>query len=320
MKIIDWIRKKITEEVKINVLSLFDGISCGAVALERAGFEINNYYAYEIDKYAMEISKKNYPKIKHFGDVTKENFTKYKGKIDLLIGGTPCQNLSSAGNKKGLKGKQSKLFFDYVRALNEAKSKWFLLENNATMTKKNQEIITGILGVEPVYINSNLVSAQDRKRLYWTNIPGIKQPKDKKIYLKHILQPSEDKKEFECIDRMKAKKPGTLAYKKAWQQVRTIEQKSKALTTQQVIANSGATNVKYSENEYYVLTPIECERLQTLPDNYTEGISKTQRYKVIGNGWTIDVIAHILRFLYKAISENIEPLELKAEIDINNYL
>ena len=96
--------------------------------------------------------------------------------------------------------------------------------------------------------------------------------------------------------------------------------KYKALTTQQVIANSGATNVKYSENEYYVLTPIECERLQTLPDNYTEGISKTQRYKVIGNGWTIDVIAHILRFLYKAISENIEPLELKAEIDINNYL
>lgn len=166
--------------MKINVLSLFDGISCGAVALERAGFEINNYYAYEIDKYAIKISKKNYPKIKRFGDVTKEDFTKYKGKIDILIGGAPCQNLSSAGNKKGLKGKQSKLFFDYVRALKEANPKWFLLENNATMTKKNQEIITGILGVEPVYINSNLVSAQDRKRLYWTNIPGIKQPKDKK--------------------------------------------------------------------------------------------------------------------------------------------
>lgn len=147
----------------ITVLSLFDGISCGMVALERAGIEVDKYIAYEIEHNAIEISKKNYPEIVRGGDVTKEDFTKYKGKIDILIGGSPCQNLCSCGNRKGLEGEESRLFFDYVRALYETEAKWFLLENNATMTKENQDIITGIMGVEPIYINSNLLTAQERK-------------------------------------------------------------------------------------------------------------------------------------------------------------
>lgn len=153
----------------------------------------------------------------------------------------------------------------------ETEAKWFLLENNATMTKENQDIITGIMGVEPIYINSNLLTAQERKRLYWTNIPDIKQPEDKGIFLRDIVQPREEKKEYECYKRMMAKEEGTLAHKKAWSQVKTLDQKSRALTTAQNISNSGATNIKYSDTEYYILTPLECERLQTLPDNYTEG-------------------------------------------------
>ena len=301
-------------KLEINVLSLFDGISCGAVALERAGFQIKNYYAYEIERNAIKISEKNYPDIQHLGDVTKEDFTKYKGKIDILIGGSPCQNLCSAGDRTGLEGIESRLFYDYVRAFYEAEPKWFLLENNATMTKENQDIITEIIGVEPVYINSNLLSAQDRKRLYWTNIPGIEEPKDKEIYLKDILQPTEEKKDFECFKRMEAKKLGTLAHKKAWSQIRTINQKARALTTSQAISNSGATNVKYADDEYYILTPLECERLQTLPDNYTEGVSNTQRYKAVGNGWTVDVIAYIFSYLRKAIEEGIPPAELMERV------
>lgn len=295
----------------ITVLSLFDGISCGMVALERAGIEVDKYIAYEIEHNVIEISRKNYPQIVRGGDVTKEDFTKYKGQIDILIGGSPCQNLCSCGDKKGLEGEESRLFFDYVRALYETEAKWFLLENNATMTKENQDIITEIMGVEPIFINSNLLTAQDRKRLYWTNIPNIEQPEDKGIYLRDIMQPKEEKPEYECYKRMAAKVEGTLAHKKAWSQVRTLDQKSRALTTSQAISNSGATNVKYADNEYYILTPKECERLQTLPDNYIEGVSNTQRYKAIGNGWTVDVIAHIFKYLKKALTDSIEPVELK---------
>lgn len=294
----------------ITVLSLFDGISCGMVALKRAGIEVDRYIAYEIEHNAIAISKKNYPEIERGGDVTKADFTQYKGKIDILIGGSPCQNLCSCGNKKGLEGEESRLFYDFVRALYETEVKWFLLENNATMTKENQDIITAIMGVEPIYINSNTVAAQDRKRLYWTNIPDIKPPEDKGLLLKDIVQPPEDKKEYECYARMATKKEGTLAFKKAWANVRTLDQKSRALTTAQNISNSGATNVKYSDTEYYILTPVECERLQTLPDNYTEGVSNTQRYKAVGNGWTVDVIAHIMSYLKSALEEGKEPVQL----------
>ena len=298
----------------LTVLSLFDGISCGMVALQRAGIEIDKYIAYEIEHSAIEISRKNYPDIVRGGDVTKEDFTKYKGKVDLLIGGSPCQNLCSCGDKKGLDGAESKLFFDYVRALYETEVKWFLLENNATMTKENQDIITEIMGVEPIYINSNLLTAQDRKRLYWTNIPGIELPEDKGLTLKDIVQPAEEKKEYECYKRMAAKREGTLAFKKAWANVRTLDQKSRALTTSQSISNSGATNVKYSDTEYYILTPIECERLQTLPDDYTEGVSNTQRYKAVGNGWTVEVIAHIFKALRVALEKGAAPVMLKERV------
>ena len=298
----------------LTVLSLFDGISCGMVALQRAGIEIDKYIAYEIEHNAIEISRKNYPDIVRGGDVTKEDFTKYKGKVDLLIGGSPCQNLCSCGDKKGLDGAESKLFFDYVRALYETEVKWFLLENNATMTKENQDIITEIMGVEPIYINSNLLTAQDRKRLYWTNIPGIEQPEDKGLTLKDIVQPAEEKKEYECYKRMAAKREGTLAFKKAWANVRTLDQKSRALTTSQSISNSGATNVKYSDTEYYILTPIECERLQTLPDDYTEGVSNTQRYKAVGNGWTVEVIAHIFKALRVELEKGAAPVMLKERV------
>lgn len=298
----------------LTVLSLFDGISCGMVALQRAGIEIDKYIAYEIEHNAIEISRKNYPDIIRGGDVTKEDFTKYKGKVDLLIGGSPCQNLCSCGDKKGLDSAESKLFFDYVRALYETEAKWFLLENNATMTKENQDIITEIMGVEPIYINSNLLTAQDRKRLYWTNIPGIEQPEDRGLTLKDIVQPVEEKREYECYKRMAAKREGTLAFKKVWANVRTLDQKSRALTTSQAISNSGATNVKYSDTEYYILTPIECERLQTLPDNYTEGVSNTQRYKAVGNGWTAEVIAHIFKALRVALEKGTAPVMLKERV------
>lgn len=298
----------------LTVLSLFDGISCGMVALQRAGIEIDKYIAYEIEHNAIEISRKNYPDIIRGGDVTKEDFTKYRGKVDLLIGGSPCQNLCSCGDKKGMDGAESKLFFDYVRALYETEAKWFLLENNATMTKENQDIITEIMGVEPIYINSNLLTAQDRKRLYWTNIPGIEQPEDRGLTLKDIVQPVEEKREYECYKRMAAKREGTLAFKKAWANVRTLDQKSRALTTSQAISNSGATNVKYSDTEYYILTPIECERLQTLPDNYTEGVSNTQRYKAVGNGWTAEVIAHIFKALRVALERGTAPVMLKERV------
>ena len=298
----------------LTVLSLFDGISCGMVALQRAGIEIDKYIAYEIEHNAIEISRKNYPDIIRGGDVTKEDFTKYRGKVDLLIGGSPCQNLCSCGDKKGLDGVESKLFFDYVRALYETDTKWFLLENNATMTKENQDIITEIMGVEPIYINSNLLTAQDRKRLYWTNIPGIEQPEDRGLTLKDIVQPVEEKREYECYKRMAAKREGTLTFKKAWANVRTLDQKSRALTTSQAISNSGATNIKYSDTEYYILTPIESERLQTLPDNYTEGVSNTQRYKAVGNGWTAEVIAHIFKALRVALERGTAPVMLKERM------
>jgi site-specific DNA-cytosine methylase len=225
--------------------------------------------------------------------------------VDLLLGGSPCQGFSFAGKQLNFSDPRSKLFFDYVKALEILKPKYFLLEN-VKMKKEYEDVITQHLGVKPIEINSALVSAQDRKRLYWTNIPNVTQPEDKKLVLKHIVEPEINKKDFDITEKMKQKKPGTLAYEKAWKNVRSLNEKSKTLLTGQDISNSGATNIKYSDSKYYKPTPIEAERLQTLPDNYTavgviDGkeipISNTQRYKMIGNGWTVDVIAHILSFI-----------------------
>lgn len=178
----------------MKILSLFDGISCARVALERAGIEVEQYYAYEIDKYAIQISQKNYPDIFHKGDVKSFNGpldNLWEG-WDLLIGGSPCQDLSIAKkNRKGLDGDRSSLFWEYVRILNEVKPKYFILENVASMPKEAKQIITEALGVEPIMIDASLVSAQRRKRLFWTNIPNVTQPEDRGILLKDILEDGE---------------------------------------------------------------------------------------------------------------------------------
>jgi DNA (cytosine-5)-methyltransferase 3A len=304
----------------MNVLSLFDGISCGMVALERAGIEVNNYYASEIDKYAIEISKNNYPKIIQLGSVTDINFMELP-KIDLLIGGSPCQDLSIAKRSgKGLDGEKSGLFYKYVEALETLKPKYFLLENVASMKNSDKDKISQILGVAPIMINSTLLSAQQRKRYYWTNISSVILPEDKNIYLKNIL-------EHGCTDRLKNycitatysragnlkdyfefrqrqivfDKPERIAQiGKGGQgdRIYSIDGKSVSLS-----ANGGGRGAKtglyYTDIGVRKLTPIECERLQTLPDNYTEGVSNSQRYKMLGNGWTVDVIAHILKGMKK---------------------
>ena len=186
--------KTILEGDNMNILSLFDGISCGQVALERIGAKIDNYYAYEIDKYAIQVTQKNYPHTIQCGDVTKADFTQYKGKIDILMGGSPCQGFSFAGKQLNFEDARSKLFFEFVRALKECEPKYFLLEN-VKMKKEYQDIISSYLGVEPIEINSALVSAQNRKRLYWTNIPNVTLPEDKGILLKDIVHEGEDDRE-----------------------------------------------------------------------------------------------------------------------------
>tara|TARA_R110000765_G_scaffold119952_2_gene215368 strand:- start:4481 stop:5584 length:1104 start_codon:yes stop_codon:yes gene_type:complete len=361
----------------MNVLSLFDGMSCGQQALERAGIKVDNYFASEIDKYAIQIAEKNYPKTKHLGDVTQISKHKFP-KIDLLIGGSPCQSFSYAGNGLAFDDPRGKLFFEYIKIKELLKPKYFLLEN-VKMKQEYVDIISKYLGVEPIQINSSLVSAQNRKRLYWTNIPNVTQPADKGIQLKDVL-------ECGCVDREKSYcldanyfKGGSLKmyFEKSRRQlvfdclqvgeadikgydiikrVYSKEGKAPSLTTMQgghrepkVYCSAGAVtgrridknNIRkdeqlelpivqclevngkqksrslstvtkdtvvsplpkgrypdaYGEHQHSwrKLTPLECERLQTVKDNYTEGVSNSQRYKMLGNGWTIDVIAHILK-------------------------
>lgn len=281
----------------MKVLSLFDGISCGMVALERANIPVERYVAYEIDKYAIQISKKNYPQIEHCGDVTTADFTQYKG-FDLLIGGSPCQDLCSMGSHKGLAGEKSGLFFEFERALKESNPKYFLLENNASMTKENEEIITKIMGVEPIMINSVDFTAQNRKRLYWTNIP-IEEWEIQNVLLLDIAQNIEEKQEFLITEKvnkyLSEEYKGRKIQKTVLASIRQLSEKSRCLSTRSGDVGSNSGLCLLQNGEYYVATPIECERLQTLPDNYTSGISNPQRYKCIGNGWTVDVIAHILK-------------------------
>jgi DNA (cytosine-5)-methyltransferase 3A len=327
----------------MKVLSLFDGISCGMVAFERVGIPVERYVAYEIDKYAIKISKKNYPQIEHCGDVTKADFTQHKD-FELLIGGSPCQDLSIAGKKAGLGGKRSALFWEFVRALKEAKPRYFLFENNYRMPKDAEKTITKALGVEPILINSSSFSAQSRNRLYWTNIPVdcTKIPVSK-LVMRDILESQVDEKycmqypllikdkianeglvqigtipKTELNDNERQRRvystdglsPTILARSdapkilcigqldmKASQQIKrvySIDGLSPTLDT----AQGGHRQVKILESaKVRKLTPLECERLQTLPDDYTKGVSNTQRYKCIGNGWTVDVIAHIFKGL-----------------------
>ena len=314
----------------MNVLSLFDGISCGRVALERAGIKVGKYYASEIDKYAIQITQKNYPDTIQLGDVEKIEGKKLK-EIDLLIGGSPCQGFSKAGKQLNFIDPRSRLFFEYVRILNEVKPKYFLLEN-VRMKKEYQDIITQYLGVEPIEINSALVSAQNRKRLYWTNIPGIEQPQDKRIMLIDIIDDGlVDVDKAYCLlesySRKCATDSGWREYiKKSMGQLIVKEATIKGFTT--IMKNQGVDltfltsktrrgrKMEFKSNclthtrfdycwfngeDVRLLSPVECERLQTLPDNYTQGISDKKRYSALGNGWTVDVIAHIFTSLAKEI-------------------
>jgi len=369
----------------VNVLSLFDGMSCGRLALERAGFPVTNYFASEIDKYAITVARANFPDTMHLGDVTTVRTNEdgeliindplgiQTAKIDLLIGGSPCQGFSFAGKQLNFDDPRSKLFFEFVRLLKALKPKYFLLEN-VNMKKEYQDVISDLLGCKPVDINSNRVSAQNRRRLYWTNIPVRSMPENKHIYLKDILEDGfTDREKSHCIDANYFKGGNLKSYfeKNRRQLVfdfddptdtglqlageadlkghgynrRVYHPDGKApslcaasggnlepkifagsfrgryrengirqdhkmpvagLAEQELeIREDGKTNslttvqkdnvaVHVEELKWRKLTPIECERLQTVPDNYTNHVSNTQRYRMLGNGWTVDVICHLL--------------------------
>lgn len=387
----------------LNVLSLFDGISCGKVALERAGISVDKYYASEIDAPALAVSKARHSDIIQLGDVKNwRNWDIDLGSIDLLIGGSPCQGFSIAGKRLNFADKRSKLLFEYLGVLNAIRAKnpniLFLLEN-VKMEIEVEEAISNCLGSEPIKIDSALLSAQRRKRLYWTNIEGVTQPKDKGIMLKDIVHKNADsdvamseswckwfterakyliEKQYvtvspekaatmtarqfiswngnfilECIEKYivpfdktlkileKEVERGKVGYfNKDSQGNRVYYIHDKAVTLCGEAGGGAAKMGQYlfgcitpdrvekrqngqrfnDGNKFYTLTaqdkhgilvegyirrltPIECERLQTLPDNYTlaelndKPLSDNQRYKMLGNGWTVDVIAHILSFI-----------------------
>ena len=369
----------------MNVLSLFDGMSCGRLALERAGFPVTNYFASEIDKYAITVARANFPDTMHLGDVTTVRTNEdgeliindplgiQTAKIDLLIGGSPCQGFSFAGKQLNFDDPRSKLFFEFVRLLKALKPKYFLLEN-VNMKKEYQDVISDLLGCKPVDINSNRVSAQNRRRLYWTNIPVRSMPENKHIYLKDILEDGfTDREKSHCIDANYFKGGNLKSYFEknrrqlvfdfddptatglqlageadlkghgynrrvyhpdgkapSWcaasggnlepkifagsfrgryreNGIRQDHKMPVAGLAEQVleIREDGKTNslttvqkdnvaVHVEELKWRKLTPIECERLQTVPDNYTNHVSNTQRYRMLGNGWTVDVICHLL--------------------------
>ncbi len=288
----------------MNVLSLFDGISVARYALELTGINIAKYYACEIDKKAISISKKNYPSIISLGNVLNLKKEMINETIDLLIGGSPCQDLSIAKkDRKGLEGNRSGLFWQYIRLKNELKPKWFILENVASMPQKDKDIITQAIGCEPIMFNASLVSAQNRKRYFWTNIP-FELPNDSGIVLKNILDPNAnvDNKNYvlknvntnKKIDKTKMNKIGHIGNTDSQgNRVYADDGKSCCLS-----ANGGGLGAKTGlykiEENIRKLTPLECERLQSLPDNYTQSISNNQRYKCIGNAFNAKVISHIL--------------------------
>lgn len=284
----------------MKVLSLFDGISCGMVALERAGIKVDRYIAYEIEPNAIKISQKNYPWIEHCGDVTTADFTQYKG-FELLIGGSPCQSLSIVQSKtrKNLNGK-SKLFFEYVRAKEEMKPKYFLFENVASMNEESKQIISEYLGCTPIYIDSGDFSAQQRPRLYWTNIPVLLNQIKSKAVLGDILEEEVDEKYFYSyplynVDLNK-QVCALMQFNNQEMHKRVFNPKFK-IHTLTCVSGGGQQKKVYIKGRARKLTPLEYERLQTLPDNYTEGIADSHRYTCCGNGWTVEVVKYILSFI-----------------------
>lgn len=311
----------------MNILSTFDGMSCGQIAAERAGLIVDNYYASEINKPAMSITMRNYPKTIQLGSVVDVKGVNLP-RINLLLGGSPCQGFSFAGKQLNFDDPRSKLLFEFARLKYELQPDYFLLEN-VKMKKEYQDTITQLMGVEPIEICSSLVSAQNRKRLYWTNIPNVTQPEDRGIYLKDILENGVvDKDKSYCIDANYMKGGDLNQYlNKSRRQIvfterRTAEAKeirrkyaklgrdfsprrAKELVPREDGKSNCLTTTLTKEHilldeslNFRKLTPLEYERLQTVPDNYTSGVSNSQRYKMLGNGWTVDVIVHILKNIY----------------------
>lgn len=343
--------------MKIKVLSLFDGISCARVALDRLGYEVD-YWSSEVDKYAIQIAQKNWPDTKQLGDIKQiDGYTGYHfDDIDLLIGGSPCQDLSIAKkDRKGLAGERSGLFYEYVRILNEIKPKYFVLENVNSMPKEAKEQISEILGVQPIMINAALVSAQNRKRLFWTNILGVTQPADRGILLRDVLEDKVDEsfyvKDKSNTIRTSGRGSG-IDDKHNWDTIRigqlnkggqgdriyspdgksvnlsangggrgaktglycigiipeSIKPKGNYLPRERVFSTGGkfraistvSNQQPYIERDSIIrkLTPLECTRLQSLPDGYVEaGVSNTQKYKALGNAFNVEVVRHILSFM-----------------------
>ena len=376
----------------MKVLSLFDGMSCTQIALKNLGIKVDTYYASEIDKYGIQIAKKNFPDTVHLGDV-KDIKGKDLPEIDLIVAGSPCQGFSFAGKQLAFDDPRSALFFEFVRILKEVKPKYFLLEN-VRMKKEFQAVISeqissiypecsngGLFGIEPILINSALLSAQNRNRLYWTNIPNIEQPEDVGLVLRNVLEPLEEwgekpqylKNKLHGVDRGHSvkevnqksnclnatmykgqigsyvkrrdedlkkmttkegkafvltasyqgaaswnsierkqrtmiptyntpKQVGTTADLKGFDIIKRVyseDGKSPTLTTMGGGHREPKVAVKEEELTWRKLTPLECERLQTVPDNYTAAVSNTQRYKMLGNGFTVKVIEHILTNMEK---------------------
>jgi DNA (cytosine-5)-methyltransferase 3A len=301
----------------MNVLSLFDGISCGQIALERAEIKVDTYYASEIKEDAIKVTQHNYPNTIQLGNVEKVKSNELP-KIDLLIGGSPCQNFSiacSVHKRKGLQGEKSKLFYEYLRLLKEVNPKYFLFENVGSMKQGEQDIISNLLGVQPININSKLVSGQLRNRLYWTNIPNISALEDKNIKLNEILECGySDREKARCLLESDSR-PGTTPVKMFHRYYAigfvTLIFKNKkhyedcvvhyntylkGLSAKGIDSFNGDLSV-YEGVRY--LNQNELEQLQTLPVDYTKILSRNQAAGVIGDGWTVDIIVHILSHIPK---------------------
>jgi len=291
----------------MNVLSLFDGMSCGQIALNRCGIKYDNYFASEIKKHAIQVTQHNYPNTIQLGDIRNIKGSDLP-EIDLLIGGSPCQDFSLANKvKKGLQGEKSGLFFEYTRIMKETKPKYFLLEN-VVMDEKSMNFISQEIGVYPVRINSSLVSAQLRDRLYWTNIKGtgenlfgnyIKLPEDKKIMLKDIITSGDVSKEkCNCLLESESRNPGATwsSFRRffKWGFVNLVFE-NKMFYESFMLKDKTLEQFKeiWKEGDTRKLNQIELERLQTVPEGYTKILNRNKAACLLGDGWTIDVICHI---------------------------
>lgn len=277
----------------MNVLSLFDGISCGQIACERAGIKVDNYYASEIDKHAIVVTMANYPNTIQLGDIRGVKIDHW---IDLLIGGSPCQGFSFAGKNLNFNDPRSALFFEYVRILNELRAinpdLLFLLEN-VKMAERSENVITKALGVRPIRLNSDIITAQSRQRLYWTNIPVNSIPKRVNICLQDTISDCyvTDRQKSYCIDANYGKGSNPRSYSMGRRQIVF------ATEADMLFFLKHGKNTKTKDVKFRILTPEECEILQTISPGYTNTLAKTNRYHAIGNAWTVDIIAHILKHI-----------------------